>query len=80
MARSYLRLNFEQAPGEGDADMGGMADITLLDVWLEDSSGERIINVEKGAELRFGAEASKRTATSTVPASASPSTTPTGSR
>ena len=55
VARSYLRLNFEQAPGEGDADMGGMADITLLDVWLEDSSGERIVNVEKGSELRFGA-------------------------
>jgi ABC-type polysaccharide/polyol phosphate transport system ATPase subunit len=55
VARSYLRLNFEQAPGEGDADMGGMADITLVDVWLEDGGGERITNVEKGAELRFGA-------------------------
>ncbi len=55
VARSYLRLNFEQAPAEGDADMGGLADITLSDVWLEDSAGERIVNVEKGAELRFGA-------------------------
>jgi ABC-2 type transport system ATP-binding protein len=55
VARSYLRLNFEQAPSGADADMGGVADITLADVWLEDSSGERIVNVEKGAELRFGA-------------------------
>jgi ABC-type polysaccharide/polyol phosphate transport system ATPase subunit len=54
VARSYLRLNFEQAPGS-DAEMGGMADITLVDVWLEDGDGERIVNVEKGAELRFGA-------------------------
>ncbi len=62
VARSYLRLNFEQAPGEGSADMGGMADITLVDVWLEDAGGERITNVEKGAELRFGAifEAQRR--------------------
>jgi len=55
VARSYLRLNFEQAPSGGDADMGGVADITLSDVWLEDSLGERITNVEKGSELRFGA-------------------------
>jgi hypothetical protein len=26
-----------------------------VDVWLEDGGGERITNVEKGAELRFGA-------------------------
>jgi hypothetical protein len=55
VARSYLRLNFEQAPGGGDADMGGLADITLSDVWLENGQGERITNVEKGSELRFGA-------------------------
>jgi ABC-2 type transport system ATP-binding protein len=55
VARSYLRLNFEQAPGGGDADMGGVADVTLADVWLEDGDGERITNVEKGADLRFGA-------------------------
>jgi ABC-type polysaccharide/polyol phosphate transport system ATPase subunit len=55
VARSYLRLNFEQAPSGADADMGGVADITLADVWLEDRDGERITNVEKGAELRFGA-------------------------
>ena len=54
VARSYLRLNFEQAPA-ADSDMGGMADITLGDVWLEDREGKRITNVEKGAELRFGA-------------------------
>jgi ABC-2 type transport system ATP-binding protein len=55
VARSYLRLNFEQAPGGDDADMGGVADITLSDVWLEDGAGQRITNVEKGSELRFGA-------------------------
>jgi ABC-2 type transport system ATP-binding protein len=55
VARSYLRLNFEQAPSGADADMGGVADITLADVWLEDREGERITNVEKGSELRFGA-------------------------
>jgi ABC-2 type transport system ATP-binding protein len=55
VARSYLRLNFEQAPSGADADMGGVADVTLADVWLEDRDGERITNVEKGSELRFGA-------------------------
>jgi ABC-type polysaccharide/polyol phosphate transport system ATPase subunit len=55
VARSYLRLNFEQAPGGSDADLGGIADITLADVWLEDRDGERITNVEKGSDLRFGA-------------------------
>jgi len=55
VARSYLRLNFEQAPGGSDADMGGMADITLADVWLEDGAGKRITNVEKDTEVRFGA-------------------------
>lgn len=55
VARSYLRLNFEQAPGDGEADMGGVADVTLEDVWLENRQGERITNVEKGAALRFGA-------------------------
>jgi ABC-2 type transport system ATP-binding protein len=55
VARSYLRLNFEQAPSGEDADMGGVADVTLSDVWLEDGEGRRITNVEKGAELRFGA-------------------------
>jgi ABC-2 type transport system ATP-binding protein len=55
VARSYLRLNFERAPGDGDADMGGVADITLADVWLEDGGGDRITNVEMGSELRFGA-------------------------
>jgi ABC-type polysaccharide/polyol phosphate transport system ATPase subunit len=55
VARSYLRLNFEQAPGGGEGDMGGVADITLSDVWLEDGEGKRITNVETGAELRLGA-------------------------
>jgi len=36
--------------------MGGLADITLTDVWLEDGEGKRITNVETGSELRLGAE------------------------
>lgn len=56
VARSYLRLNFEQAPSGGDLDLGGVADITLADVWLEDSEGARITNVEQESELRFCAE------------------------
>jgi ABC-type polysaccharide/polyol phosphate transport system ATPase subunit len=55
VARRYLRLNFEQSPSGEDADMGGIADITLSDVWLEDGAGERVTNVEKGSDLRFGA-------------------------
>jgi ABC-type polysaccharide/polyol phosphate transport system ATPase subunit len=55
VARKYLRLNFEQAPG-GDGDLGGVAEITLADVWLEDRDGERITNVERDSDLRFGAE------------------------
>ncbi len=35
--------------------MGGKADVTLADVWLEDGEAGRITNVEKGAALRFGA-------------------------
>ncbi len=55
VARKYLRLNFEQAPG-GEADLGGIADVTLADVWLENSAGERITNLEQGSEVRFCAE------------------------
>jgi ABC-2 type transport system ATP-binding protein len=55
VARSYLRLNFEQAPG-GEADLGGIADVTLADVWLENSAGERMTNLEQGSEVRFCAE------------------------
>jgi ABC-2 type transport system ATP-binding protein len=56
VARSYLRLNFEQAPNGADSDIGGVAEITLADVWLEDSDGNRITNVERDSDLSFGAE------------------------
>jgi ABC-2 type transport system ATP-binding protein len=57
VARKYLRLNFEQAPSGGDdGDLGGVADIALADVWLEDRDGKRITNVERDSDLRFGAE------------------------
>jgi ABC-2 type transport system ATP-binding protein len=56
VARRYLRLNFERAPDGGDTDMGGLAEITLTDVWLENRDGDRVTNVERDSELRFGAE------------------------
>jgi ABC-2 type transport system ATP-binding protein len=57
VARSYLRLNFEQAPtGAGDdGDAEGVADVTLVDAWIEDGAGERATTVETGGELRFSA-------------------------
>ncbi|HEX3735383.1 MAG TPA: ABC transporter ATP-binding protein [Solirubrobacterales bacterium] len=58
VARSYLRLNFEAAPtapGEGhDAD-SELADITLLDAWVENAAGERATNIEAGTEMSFHA-------------------------
>jgi ABC-type polysaccharide/polyol phosphate transport system ATPase subunit len=55
VARRYLRLNFETAPGKGEGDEAGSdtADITLVDAWLERGGGERTTNVETGTELRF---------------------------
>ena len=55
VARRYLRLNFEQGfePAKGEAsDLQG-ADVSVLDVWLEDASGNRITNVEQGAAVRL---------------------------
>jgi ABC-type polysaccharide/polyol phosphate transport system ATPase subunit len=57
VARSYLRLNFEQAPtGVGDdGDSTGVADVTLIDAWIENGVGDRATTVETGSELRFSA-------------------------
>jgi ABC-type polysaccharide/polyol phosphate transport system ATPase subunit len=54
VARSYLRLNFQHAPARGSEDsQGDIADLVIDDAWLEDGSGTRANNVEKGAELHF---------------------------
>jgi ABC-type polysaccharide/polyol phosphate transport system ATPase subunit len=56
VARKYLRLNFESAPSSGEDSLGEVADIVVEDAWLEDDSGARVTNVEKGKELNFCAE------------------------
>jgi ABC-type polysaccharide/polyol phosphate transport system ATPase subunit len=56
VARKYLRLNFESAPSSGGDSLGEVADIVVEDAWLEDASGARATNVEKGKELRFCAD------------------------
>jgi ABC-type polysaccharide/polyol phosphate transport system ATPase subunit len=56
VARRYLRLNFESAPSSGGDSLGEVADIVVEDAWLEDDSGARASNVEKGRELRFCAD------------------------
>jgi ABC-type polysaccharide/polyol phosphate transport system ATPase subunit len=53
VARKYLRLNFESAPSSGGDSLGEVADIVVADAWLEDDSGARATNVEKGQELHF---------------------------
>jgi len=57
VARSYLRLNFEQAPSSSDADddSPSLADVTLADAWLEKADGSRATTLETGSEMRFGA-------------------------
>ena len=56
VARKYLRLNFESAPSTGGDSLGEVADIVVEDAWLEDGSGARATNVEKGKDLRFCAD------------------------
>jgi ABC-type polysaccharide/polyol phosphate transport system ATPase subunit len=54
VARSYLRLNFEQAPGgPGGDSLGEVADIVIEDAWLEGPDGQKMTNVEKGTDLRL---------------------------
>ncbi|HYQ77567.1 MAG TPA: ABC transporter ATP-binding protein [Solirubrobacterales bacterium] len=56
VARKYLRLNFESAPSSGEDSLGEVADVVVEDAWLEDDSGARVTNVEKGRDLHFCAE------------------------
>jgi ABC-type polysaccharide/polyol phosphate transport system ATPase subunit len=56
VARRYLRVNFEQGYESGRDDVADVAGgIRLLDVWLEDSDGMRITNLEQGKEIRVRA-------------------------
>ncbi len=57
VARSYLRLNFEQAPTRSGGEDGsaGLADVTLGDAWIETADGSRATTVETGSEMRFSA-------------------------
>jgi ABC-type polysaccharide/polyol phosphate transport system ATPase subunit len=57
VARRYLRLNFETAPSTtGGGEAGDeLADIAVLDAWIENGDGERITTAEAGSEMRFHA-------------------------
>ncbi|MEK6251274.1 MAG: ABC transporter ATP-binding protein [Actinomycetota bacterium] len=57
VARRYLQLNFEHARDARSVDETGSADadVRLLDIWLEDSEGGRLTNVEQGTQLRLRA-------------------------
>jgi ABC-2 type transport system ATP-binding protein len=55
VARSYLRLNFENASGGDDHgdDWGEAPELKMIDARLVGAGGEQITNVEKGAPLRL---------------------------
>jgi ABC-type polysaccharide/polyol phosphate transport system ATPase subunit len=55
VARSYLRLNFENASGGHDDsdDWGEAPELKMVDAHLVGADGEQITNVEKGAPLRL---------------------------
>jgi ABC-type polysaccharide/polyol phosphate transport system ATPase subunit len=57
VAKRYLQLNFEQGfqPVEGKA-ADSSDEVRLLDVWLEDTEGSRITNVEQGQQVRLRAQ------------------------
>jgi ABC-type polysaccharide/polyol phosphate transport system ATPase subunit len=56
VARRYLQLNFEKGHEFREGEVTAVADgIRLLDVWLEDSDGGRITNVEQGRQIRVRA-------------------------
>jgi hypothetical protein len=56
VARHYLRLNFERAPGEpGAREWGEEADVRLVEARIEGPDGKPASSVETGAELRLRA-------------------------
>ncbi|MDX6590145.1 MAG: type transport system ATP-binding protein [Solirubrobacterales bacterium] len=57
VGREYLKLNFERtSPDVHRADQEGSREVRLLDLWIEDSAGTRLTNVEHGTEFRLRAE------------------------
>jgi ABC-2 type transport system ATP-binding protein len=58
VARRYLRVNFErsqeQVVGDHEAALAS-GDARLLDIWLEDSDGGQVTNVEQGEQIRLRA-------------------------
>jgi energy-coupling factor transporter ATP-binding protein EcfA2 len=58
VAKRYLRLNFERRSSQDDDHRDGVseiADVKLIDVWLQNSDGERTKNVEQGEAVSFEA-------------------------
>ena len=55
----YYRLNFASVTDAEAA--GGEADVRLLDAWLEDLGGERIVDVEQGSTFRLNLSVEART-------------------
>jgi ABC-type uncharacterized transport system ATPase subunit len=58
VGRHYLRLNFERGSPEDHAVVAAQPgdEVQMLDIWLEDASGERVANVEHGARFRLCTE------------------------
>jgi ABC-type polysaccharide/polyol phosphate transport system ATPase subunit len=58
IANDYLRLNFEEGvkSGGGEVPKSAGAGARLLDVWMDDASGERATSVENGDPIRLRAE------------------------
>jgi ABC-type polysaccharide/polyol phosphate transport system, ATPase component len=55
VGRKYLRLNFEG--GDSSAKVtSGTDDLRLYGVWLENTTGERVTNIESGTEILLKAE------------------------
>jgi ABC-type polysaccharide/polyol phosphate transport system ATPase subunit len=58
VGREYLRLNFEgeeSAATPPEHDFDGSDEVQLLDIWIENETGERIVNIEHGDRIRLRA-------------------------
>ena len=59
VAQAYLKLNFARAPDAGEPSSGedveAVAEVCLVETWLEGDSGERTENVEFGDRISFHA-------------------------
>jgi ABC-type polysaccharide/polyol phosphate transport system ATPase subunit len=55
--REYLKLNFERSVDSGRSTTGAdSAGARLKDCWIENASGERLTNVERGEPIRLRAD------------------------